>query len=99
MSDESLAHAFELTMEIKAAAIAHDWLRASSLAEARSPLLMALSPAQTPDGLVTIRAIQTVDATIAEYFKSEQDTLANQLRDSMKRIEAASFYQMTGKIR
>jgi len=98
MSLESLSRAYELTQAMSAAAAVGDWPRAAELAEQRSPLLMALAPAQTPEALAMIRAIQELDAALARKTHDERGAIANRFVEAMKGIAAASFYQATGKL-
>ena len=64
MQIDPLARAYELTQTMAVAMEAGDWQFASSLAEERSPLLMALAPTQSDAALATIRAIQAIDERI-----------------------------------
>ncbi|CAG4903339.1 flagellar protein FliT [Paraburkholderia saeva] len=98
MTDDTLNRALGLTQAIETAVAEDDWVRASALAEERSPLLMSLSPTQTPQALETIRAIQRIDASIREYIRNGHDRLAAQHGAALKRIESVSLYHRTGML-
>ena len=98
MTNDSLDRALGLTEAIEVTATQGDWLRASALAEERSPLLMSLQPEQTPRALETIRAIQRIDAVVTERAKAGQDRLAAQHQVAIQRIESVSLYHTTGML-
>jgi flagellar protein FliT len=98
MTDDSLDRALGLSQAIEAAAAEGDWLRAAALAEERSPLLMSLSPTQTPQALETIRTIQRIDVAVTEQAKAGRDRLATQHSEAIQRIESVSLYHATGML-
>jgi flagellar protein FliT len=98
MSNESLSRAYELTQAMNAAAAEGDWLYAAELADTRSPLLMSLTADQTPEALATIQAIQDIDAEIERIAQRGRDALMSDMHASMRRVEAVSFYQATGRL-
>jgi hypothetical protein len=99
MQTDPLARAYELTQTMAVAIEAGDWQFASSLAEERSPLLMALAPAQSDAALATIRAIQAIDERIMGRAADARGEMETSHVDAQKRIAAASFYQSTGQLR
>lgn len=98
MTDEPLDRALGLSEAIEAAAVEGDWLRAAALVEERSPLLMSLSPTQTPEALEKIRTIQRIDVAITEHAKAGSDRIASQHSEAIGRIKAVSLYHTTGML-
>ncbi len=98
MTTDALNHALHLTQAMQSATALRDWERVAALADERSPLLMSLSPEQTPAALDTIRRIMDIDASIAQDAQSDRDRLAQQFTASRERIRAASAYQATGML-
>ncbi|KAB0631157.1 flagellar protein FliT [Burkholderia latens] len=98
MTTDTLDHALHLTDAMQTAAALRDWERVAALADARSPLLMGLSPEQSPAALDTIRRIMDIDASIAQDAQADRDRLARQFTESRDRIRAAGLYQATGML-
>jgi flagellar protein FliT len=98
MTDDTLNRALGLSQAIETAVAEGDWVRASALAEERSPLLMSLSPTQTPQALEKIRAIQRIDASVSEHARNGRDDLAARHSGALKRIESVSLYHRTGML-
>ncbi|CAG4899280.1 flagellar protein FliT [Paraburkholderia gardini] len=98
MADEPLDRALDLSQAIEAAAVEGDWLRAAALVEERSPLLMSLSPTQTPEALDKIRTIQRIDVAITEQAKTGSDRIASQHSAAIGRIKAVRLYHTTGML-
>lgn len=98
MTTDALNHALHLTEAMQSATALRDWERVAALADERSPLLMSLSPEQTPAALDTIRRIMDIDASIAQDAQTDRDRLAQQFTESRNRIRAASAYQTTGML-
>ena len=98
MTTDTLNQALHLTHAMQSATALRDWERVAALADARSPLLMGLSPEQTPEALDTIRRIMEIDASIAQDAQANRDQLAQQFTASRERIRAAGLYQATGML-
>jgi hypothetical protein len=96
MAIDVLKRAHGLTQAIESAIAEGDWVRASSLAQERSPLLMGLQADQTPEALAIIREIQRIDAAIAQQAHAGQERLVAQQSQSMYKISATSMYHKTG---
>ncbi|MBN3752825.1 flagellar protein FliT [Paraburkholderia sp. Tr-20389] len=96
--NDSLNRALDLTRALEAAVVQQDWPRASAIVEERSPLLMSLSPEQTPEALEKIRTIQRIDAGIAVHARSGMDRLADRHGDALRRIKSVSLYHTTGML-
>ncbi|WP_246173964.1 flagellar protein FliT [Paraburkholderia hayleyella] len=98
MIPDSLAQAFALTEAIQTATAENNWVCAAALVEARSPLLMSLQPAQTPEALEIIRAIQRIDGMIALHAQEEKEAMMARQNSAMQKIESVSLYQTTGML-
>ncbi|MEM5365099.1 flagellar protein FliT [Paraburkholderia azotifigens] len=98
MMNDSLTRALDLTRALEDAVSQQDWPRASAIVEERSPLLMSLSPQQTPEALEKIRTIQRIDAGISVHARNGMDRLAERHGDALRRIKSVSLYHTTGML-
>ncbi|MEM5338691.1 flagellar protein FliT [Paraburkholderia azotifigens] len=96
--NDSLTRALDLTRALEDAVSQQDWPRASAIVEERSPLLMSLSPQQTPEALEKIRTIQRIDAGISVHARNGMDRLAERHGDALRRIKSVSLYHTTGML-
>ncbi|MDN7968799.1 flagellar protein FliT [Burkholderia multivorans] len=81
-----------LTDDIEHAASMADWTEAARLAEVRSPLVMALTANQPPEGLATIRRIQASNERIFAEAHLAQSELADEYHAAMGRVQAVGEY-------
>ncbi|WP_240057138.1 flagellar protein FliT [Paraburkholderia azotifigens] len=98
MMNDSLTRALDLTRALEDAVSQQDWPRASAIVEERSPLLMSLSPQQTPEALEKIRMIQHIDAGISMHARNGMDRLTERHGEALRRIKSVSLYHTTGML-
>ncbi|WP_323119392.1 flagellar protein FliT [Burkholderia alba] len=82
-----------ITQAIDHAAQMADWSEAARLTEERSPLLMSISPEQTPAALALVHQIQAIDAAVVANAQVTRTELQAEYRAAMERLNAASAYQ------
>lgn len=90
---ELIARLNVLTDAIEHAAAMADWAEAARLAEKRSPLVMALSPDQSPEGLATVRRMQASNDRIFGEARLAQQQLTDEFNAAIGRAQAAGQYQ------
>jgi hypothetical protein len=81
-----------LTDAIEHAAAMADWAEAARLAEVRSPLVMSLSPDQTPEGLAAVRRMQASNTRIFSEARLAQQQLSDEFNEAIGRTQAVGQY-------
>ncbi|SAK97901.1 Flagellar protein FliT [Caballeronia calidae] len=94
---ELIQNAWALTEAIEEAVSQEDWARATGLAQARAPLVMALQAEQPADALAVIRKIQASIDAVAARAQSAQAALSATYRRSMDGAKAASQYHRAAR--
>ncbi|AQG97494.1 hypothetical protein [Caballeronia cordobensis] len=94
---EIVQRAWALTEAVEAAVGAQDWLKAAELAQARTPLVMAIEKDQSAEALAVIRRIQASIESMMGRAEAAQSLLGTGYRRAMDQAQAAGRYQQAAR--
>lgn len=81
-----------LTDDIEHATAMADWVEVARLAKVRSPLIMALTANQPPEGIAAIRRIQANNERVVANAHRAQRELTGEYHVAMGRVQAVGEY-------